>query len=61
MAEGIYFRVGQESSMTDRGAVIDDLKQCIVFVYDARIVDIDEPVHAPGQQTRRVCWVELEL
>ena len=61
MTQGVYLCIGKEAGMADRGAVIDDMYQCVVFVYNGGIVDVDESVHASRKQAGWVGRVELKL
>ena len=47
MAKSIDCILGQESGVM-HGAVVDDLEQCVVFVLDVDIVEVDEAVCAAG-------------
>lgn len=45
MTERVNCILGQESCMM-HGAVVDDLQQCVVFVLDVDVVEVDEAVCA---------------
>lgn len=47
MAKRVDCVFGQESGMM-HGAVVDDLEQCVVFVLDVDVVEVDEAVCATG-------------
>lgn len=49
MTQGVYFRIGKEAGMADGGAVIDDVNQRVVFIYNGGVIDVDESVHASRQ------------
>jgi hypothetical protein len=61
MADSKYLVFGEEPGLIDGGAVIDDVNQRIIFICNARVINIDEPVHASRQQAYRVGRVKLEL
>lgn len=60
VAERVDGVVGQESGTVDR-AVVDHLQQHVVLVGDSRVVDVDKPVGAPGEQDMSAGGVELKL
>jgi hypothetical protein len=47
VAESVDGAFGEEACVVD-GAVVDDLYEGLVFVYDGRVVDVDEAVRAAG-------------
>ena len=61
VAQCVYHRIGEEAGMVDRGTMVQDLKQCIIFVREGSIVDINEAVRASGQQMRCNRRMEFKL
>ena len=60
VAEGVDGVLGEESCVV-HGPVVDYLDQGVVFVVDARVVNIDKPIRATREQDIGAAWVILEL
>lgn len=60
VTEGVDGLLGQEPRVMYR-AVIDHLPECVIFIGDGCIVDVDQAICAAGQQDVVTSRVILEL